>query len=452
MTTPDVKRAFDALKNKNLPYSQLWEYYEGNQPLRYSTARLQEAFRSLNARFNENWCAVVVDAVLDRLALKGWDAANEADNQALDAVFSRQRVGLDAYDAHLAALVCHEAFVIVDKDETDQVQVWFNDPRLCHMFYRADNPKAKEFAAKWWKDEAAGGYRMDLYYPERIEHYLAKGKNLPGTAGAFHPDPDNESEENPYGEIPVFHLRTSRRGTGELQNVLTLQDAVNKLVADMMVAAEYGAFMQRWIITNSDTEALKNGPNVIWTIPAGDGQGQQSSVGQFDATPLDNYLKAIDKLAAAIAVITRTPKHYLFEAGANISGEALLAMEAPLVKKTEQRQGGFGATWQEVGAFVLKLVTGRTVHPADIAVVWQPAPSTQPLTEALTRKTATEAGVPLVTQLRWEGKDAGEIKAMEKDRAAEQAEQAKTLAQAVLNQQRNFDRGNPGNNMGERPA
>jgi hypothetical protein len=30
--------------------------------------------------------------------------------------------------------------------------------------------------------------------------------------------------------------------------------------------------------------------------------------------------------------------------------------------------------------------------------------------------------------------------------AAEQAEQAKTLAQAVLNQQRNFDRGNPGNN------
>lgn len=446
----DLKRAFEALKNKNLPYTQLWEYYEGIQPLRYSTARLQEAFRNINARFNQNWCAVVVDAVLDRLNFKGWDAANEADNQTLDAIFSRQRLSLDAYDAHQAALVCHEAYIIAWKDGDEAAQAWYNDPRLCHMFYRADNPKAKDFAAKWWRDEAAGGYRMNLYYPDRIEHYFAKGKSLPGTYSAFKPDPENEREDNPTGEIPVFHLRVNRRGTGELQNVISTQDAVNKLTADMMVAAEYGAFRQRWIISNSDTDSLKNAPNEIWSIPAGDGQGQQTSVGQFDATDLDNYLKAIDKLAAAIAIITRTPKHYLFEAGANLSGEALLAMEAPLVKKTEQRQEAFTPTWQELGAFLLKLETGRVVHPEDISVVWEPAPSIQPLTEAMTRKTAVEAGVPLETQLRWEGKDKGEIEAMRTERAAEQAEQAKTLATALLNQQRNFDRGNP-NNTGETP-
>ena len=46
--------------------------------------------------------------------------------------------------------------------------------------------------------------------------------------------------------------------------MIPLQNAINKLVTDLMVAAEYGAFMQRWIISNADTSSLKNAPNEIW--------------------------------------------------------------------------------------------------------------------------------------------------------------------------------------------
>jgi hypothetical protein len=410
MTTPDVKRAFDALSGKLLKYNALFAYAEGAQPTVYATQRLREAFANLDARFTQNWCAVVVDAALDRLAPKGWDVDDEATNAALDKLWSDLRLGLDAYEAHKDALIASEAFVIAWKDG-ETLDVYHNDPRTCHVFYDPARPKLKQFAAKWWVDSV---WHLTLYYPDHLEYYETRSKQQPATAAAFRPAAP-EQAPNPFGVIPVFHFR----GPGELGNILTLQDAVNKLFADMMVAAEYGAFKQRWIITNSDTETLKNGPNMIWTIPAGDGQGQQSSVGQFDATPLDNYLEAIDKIASAIAIISRTPKHYLYGSGANISGEALLAMEAPLTKKVDQYQERFAATWQELGAFLARLAGIGDFQPVDLQVVWQPSESVQPLTEALTRKAAVEAGVPLVTQLRWEGKDAGEIKALEKEREEE---------------------------------
>jgi len=234
----------------------------------------------------------------------------------------------------------------------------------------------------------------------------------------------------------VFHLMRNRRsGDGELANVIQPQDAINKLFADMMVAAEFGAMKQRWIISSMDQGALKNAPNEIWQLSAGDGLGQQTSVGQFEATELANYLQAIDKLANVIAVITRTPKHYFLEAaGANISGEALIAMEAPLNKKTDTYQQVFGVTWKEVGAFVASLL-GYTIDASELTVVWEPGATIQPFTEAQTRKTSVDAGIPLVTQLKREGWTQAELDEMEVDEKVAKAKQT-SVATALLAQAR----------------
>lgn len=408
----DLKRAFDTLKSRLLPYQTLFQYADGKQPTVYSTARLQTAFRNINAHFTQNWCSVVVNATLDRLSLKGFDAESETVNAALDDLWKREHLGLDAYDAHKDALVTGEGFLIAWAEEDGSLSIYHNDPRMCAMFYNRERPKVPEFAAKWWVDTVN---HLTLYYPDRLEHYETRSKNMPSAASAFHPS-EPPVEPNPFGQIPVFHLR----GPGELDNILTLQDAVNKLFADMMVAAEYGAYKQRWIISNSDTSDLKNAPNEIWDIPAGDGQGQASSVGQFDATPLENYLNAIDKLAAAIAIISRTPKHYFYNASGQLSGEALLAMEAPLTKKAEQYQERFGVTWRALAAFLLKLTGAGEVDENTIKPVWKPVGSVQPYTEAQTVQTETGSGIPLITSLRRRGWGEDEIKAMQKDRDEEE--------------------------------
>jgi hypothetical protein len=198
----------------------------------------------------------------------------------------------------------------------------------------------------------------------------------------------------------------------------------------MMVAAEFGAFAQRWIISQADAGDLRNDAGQNWWIPAGDGQGQAASVGQFEPAALSGYLDAMDKIASAIAIITRTPKHYFMTTGANISGEALLAMESPLVKKAKSRQKILSAAWQDIAQFMLQL-DGYTVDAQDITVTWDRPEAVQPFTEAQTRQLAINSGIPLTTQLMREGWTEAEIQTLIADKKKEQMVQ-RSMAQSVL--------------------
>lgn len=440
----DLQRAHKALSSKRQGYTDLWAYYDGKQPTVYTSKRLKEIFKDLDATFNENWCSVVIDCATDRINLEGFAVAGAGETGAkLTTLFQELQLGLEADDVHEAALVTGEAFLIVWREEDDTApQAYYNDPRLCHVFYDPENPRKKSFAAKWWVDQQLKT-RLTLYYSDRLEYYISRGKtDAPSSANAFMPFPEEETADNPFGEIPVFHFRPERRTIkGDLANVVPLQNGINKLMADMMVAAEYGAFKQRYVISNADTSQLQNAPNLVWSIPAGDGVGQQSQVGEFEATDLENYLKAIDSLAAAAAIISRTPKHYLFEQAGTPSGEALIAMEAPLNKRVQNHIDRFTITWREVAAFLLKLSGAGEVSPVSIEPRFTRPETIQPETEAGIRKANVDSGVPLVTALRWEGKTQAEIDQMIKDKAEDRKASQAGLARALLDAQRGFNQG-----------
>lgn len=436
----ELELAYETLDEKQTPYTSLWDYYYGDQPLVYATNRLQEAFSGLNTNFSQNWCAVVVNAVLDRLNLKQFVVSgNDEATDLMGKLWTSTEMHLDEHDAHTAALVIGEAYVIVWREAKEQVVAYYNDPRLCHVFYDADDPRVKRFAAKWWVD-GQGKRRLNLYYPDRIEYYrsVQAAENV-SSYRALLPLEGRPVETNPFGEIPVFHLRRERRVIeSELTNVIEPQNAINKLLADMMVAAEFGAFRQRYVISNMDVGKLKNAPNEIWDLPAGDGMGQATQVGEFGETNLSNYLDAMDKLAASIAIITRTPRHYLFSHSGQMSGEALIAMEAPLNKKVTQYIERFSAVWCQVAHFMLAL-SGVQVEPEAITAIYDDPATVQPLMQAQMRQTNVSAGLPLITVLRKEGWTEGQIAEMQRDQETEQEMTQKTLAGAMLDAQRNFD-------------
>lgn len=444
--TTDLQRAFEALSGKQAVYDALWKYYDGDHPLVYSTQRLRKIFRRLDASFVENWCAVVVDGALERIQLERLTVANDAKASGrLGALWKSTQLDLDADDAHLAALVTGEAFVIAwtvragEDDGPGEIQAYYNDPRLCHVQYNAENPRVADWAAKWWKDDV-GRYRLTLYYADRLEYYVTKaGVSKVENYKAFAPaDPDQAP--NPFGVIPVFHFQRERRKiASELANVVPLQAAVNKLLADMMVSAEFGAFKQRYIISNAEVATLKNAPGEIWDVPAGDGSGQATSVGELSATELANFSGAITNLVGAISAISRTPHHYFFhDSGGVPSGEALIALEAPLNKKCGRYIRRFGNTWQRVAAFLL-LLDGKKVDPETITPVFEDPATVQPRTRAEVREIRVRAGEPLTTVLRDQGMSDAYIEQMRDDRQIEQADAQNSLARALLAQQRQFD-------------
>lgn len=435
----DLERAYKALRAKGQLYKNLFAYYDGDQPVMYTARRLEEIFRGLDAVFTENWCAVVIDSAKDRINLRGFQLAAQQD--LLDRLVADNELLLESDDVHEAALITGEAFVIVWPDEDRQPQMYYNDPRLCHIFYDAENPRLVSFAAKWWVVDN-GTMRMTLYYPDRLEYYATTKKAESVTSVTAFIPMDPPAAPNPYGRVPVFHFRIDRRAVkGDLKSVIPVQNGINKLLADMLVAAEYGAFKQRWIISNADVQGkLKNAPNEIWDIPAGDGMGQQSSVGEFSATDLANYLNAIDNLAMAIAAIARVPKHYFVGQAGDPSGEALIAMEAPLNKKCQDRIDRFIPVWQQVAAFMLE-IAGVSVGAQDITPLFDLPATVQPRTSAEITNIRVGSGVPLKTALTWEGKTEAEIEQFETDKADEQSSQQANLARALLSAERQFNAG-----------
>lgn len=450
--TTDVERAVKALSAKKEHYDRLWEYYDGKQPLIYSTKRLREVFKNLDARFTQNWCEVIVNSVLERVMLEQFVLpGNEQAAQALNQWFKASELHIDADDVHMCALVTGEAFVIVWPNHDDQLEAYYNDSRLVHAFYEAENPRQMRYAAKWWLTDD-GRARLTLYYPERLEYYVTEGeaKKLEKSTKfvPFAVEPGTDAVvENPLGVIPVFHFRRERRAiASELTpSVLDTQDAINKLFADMMVSGEFAAFKQRYIISNADIGNLKNAPNEIWDIPAGDGLGQDTEVGEFAETQLGNFMGAMKDLAVSLAKMTRTPQSYFFlGARSDPSGEALITMEGPLVKKVRKYIRRFAATWQQLAGFAAQTM-GVEVDPLQLKVVFDDPTTTQPLTQSQTRETNVRAGVPLRTQLRGEGWTEMELAQLDADRQAEAAAQQRTLATALLDAQRKFDQeGNGG--------
>jgi hypothetical protein len=451
----DLDLAVDTLLAKTKKYNLFWDYFEGRHPLIYSQERLGDIFKNLNARFTQNWCAVVVDAVVDRIQLRRITVAeNEAATKRLDILLDASDLTVEADDVHMAAVVCGESFVIAWPDVDGKPDAYYNDPRNVHVFYEADRPRVKRFACKWWIGDDGFRY-LTLYYPDRLEYYKSRkpvevlhaggtrSYNEVRNGKSFVPHEDNAV--NPYGIVTVFHFRRERRKiSSELQNIIEPQDAVNKLLADMMVAAEFGAFKQRYIISHADPGRFRNAPNIIWDIPAGDGEGQATSVGEFEATPLNNYLEALDKWTNSIAIISRTPKHYFFGQGGDPSGEALIAMEAPLNKKAQKYIDGFTAPWCELAAFLLLLDGGGPVELNAIIPHFDAPQTVQPYTQALIRKEAVQAGVPLMWQMQQEGYTEEEMAELEEARQTAQAEQQATLAAAMTNAQRNFDQEDTG--------
>lgn len=436
----DLKTIFDAIQVKRKTYEKLDAYYHGDQPAIYLTQRLREIFRPLDITFNENWCAVVIDSVDERINLTGFESSDKTAENMLKSAWERNTLALEAADVHTDALVLGECYAIVWPDENGKAEVYYNDPRMVHAIYAAENPRKITVAGKLWTGED-GKSKMTLYYPDHLEYYTSSEKSEDVTSPeSFSPDvseyPTGQAL-NPYGQIPVFHFKINRKCVSDLTNVLPLQNGCNKLLIDMMVAAEFGAFSQRYVISQENPGLLPNEPSVNWWIPAGDGTSQAAQVGQFQSTDLKNYLDAGDRLATRIAIITRIPKHYFFTQSGDPSGEALIALEAPLNKKAQDRIDRFRPTWREVASFIC-LIEGIVVKAEEITPQFEKPETIQPRTSAEIVKMMVEATIPLDTALTRQGWTDSEIEAMNKIKDEGASKAQSSLASTMLEAERRF--------------
>lgn len=360
------------------------QYYRGDHPLAFASRKFRDAFGGLLDSFSDNFCSLVVDATRERLNVEGFRLGQNQEGDR-DAWRLWQANDLDAESqiAHTVALVKTRCPVLVAPDpDSDLPRISVEDPEQTVVAYRPGNRRARTAALKRWMDD--DGYRLaTLYLPDRIEKYRSASAYrgiVTQTAWVARDDDGPAVEPNPLGVVPMLELvnRPLLGGDGEseLEAVIPIQNAINKLAADMLVASEFGAFRQRWVTgidiptdpqTGQPVEPFKSAVDRLWAIKSKDAR-----FGEFEQTDLRIFGEVIELFTQHIAFITRTPAHYISKGNGNPpSGESLKSAETGLVAKVRDKMRFFGETWEGVIRLAFALQGDPRAAIFDSETIWR---------------------------------------------------------------------------------
>lgn len=398
------------LAGRQVTLQRLQDYHDGKHRLAFTSQKFREAFGGMFAAFADNWCQLVVDAVEERLNVEGFRyGADPSSDKDAWAIWQENGLDADSQLAHSEALIKGDSFAIVWGDENGKPKISIESPRDVIVAFAPGNRKRRVAALKRWKDD--DGTHATLFTPEAVYKFIRED----GDNGEWKPRM-NTSEPwplpNPLGEVPVVPLTnrgslTSHYGVSEFLNVIPQQDAVNKLLADMLVASEYIAFPQRYV-TGLEIPVDENTGRAIPPFQiAMDkllvAEDPAARFGTLTAGDLENYVKGIETLVQHIASQTRTPPHYFYLNGNFPSGDAIKSAETGLVAKSRRKMRFFGEAWEEVMRLAFKVQGDPRGEETQTETIWADPEyrSESELADALIKRSAI--GVP--RQQLWE--DAG---------------------------------------------
>lgn len=443
----NLKEALDALAARRREIVRCWRYYDGNHPQLWMTERLRRVFGPLyEGSLQTNLCELAVEAPVRRLQVTGWTAKHppEADEPAGDgsdpdasaatppaeqsavtfaqAQWDANRLDLEQEELYRSAQVAGEHYVMVwpryelddlgrptavqatNDDGTPLYDMVLADARCVYVKY---GPRGQRlWAAQIWLDIDARCWRAVIYYPDEIVRRRTPPTQVggrgpssewPQRADRFTPDPDDPGGPNPLGVVGVYRFARDKAGRSRLRQLIPIQDKINKLEANKMVAAEFLAWRQRYILSaqDIDDDKLRPSPGSVLVLdPGGDGEEGNvpaTKVGEFAATDLSNYDGATQKEIEHFFTVAQLPKHLLVNPGADPSGDAVRADEGPFVALVDDYAQMFGGTWADIMT---------DLGAPDVIPQWADTEVANGTSSATEVKTLVDAGVPVDLAMR----------------------------------------------------
>jgi Phage portal protein, SPP1 Gp6-like len=355
---------------RSRPWREISDYYEGHHPLQFATPKFLEAFGELFAEFADNWCPTMVEAPVERLNVHGFRFGTEGDAD-MDAWQIWQENGLDAeiVNVHTTAIELGEAYWLVDPTGDGQLpRITAEHPGQCIVFHEPGDPMRRLAALKTFL--ATDGRGMcTLWLPDTIYRWessfaaMTTVVELPWSAqrkaGEWSQAVEKAPEEpNTLGVVPMIPIRNRPHmligGRSDLEPVLGLQDAINKLCSDTLVGSEFTAWPQR-ILTGVQwpkdpqtgqpvsKESLEAGVSRVLMFAGPNARAQEWA--QADPARLVSLIEMFVQHSAAQS---RTPPHYLLVQMANMSSDALKTAETGLVARTRAKMPYFGESHEEL--------------------------------------------------------------------------------------------------------
>ncbi|MCX7851811.1 MAG: phage portal protein [Caldilineales bacterium] len=431
-------------------------YYAGDHPV-YLSARQQEYLGHLLTEAEHtvafNVCRLVVDTLRERIRLLGFESDDEDVQLFLARLWDTAKLDMEQIAVHRRALRDGRSFLIVGWDRTHQlptlianrlydgadgVSCYYDDetgqPLVAIKHWSVSNPLSPQY----------GQERRTIYLPDRI---LRQQADTHAEYGWRPLDPAEgpalqywtsnlAADGTPLG-LAVIEFRNPG-GVSELEDIIGLQNALNKTTLDLLAAADTLGFPLLTISYPGPPTANSTPTTTDETaadLPIAPGRVTELFEGaEMHALPagdLSQLLHTLRTIVSAVGAVSRTPQYYLWPTGNwgddVPSGEALKQLESGLVARAQERTVQFGDAWAAAARMAIRLYNALGVGPtlnaeARITPIWASTEVRNVFTDAQAALMHYELGVP--AEILWReklGYTAEQIAEMKRLKALEQA-------------------------------
>jgi len=364
-------------------------YYTGDHPLPDAPVGARAEFLRLMRMSRANFCELVVDAVAERCVVDGvrFSGQQSADIDIWETIW--QPNGLDAEhgQVHTESLVGGNASVLVWPAESgdDAPVVTVEHPAQVYVDTGGQAGRRRAAVKRYIEaDLELVTVQLDGAETESGDAMVYKWSrpitDTKWSAYADAGDPDTMFP-NPLGVVSFVPFPNKRRmlgaGVSELAGAITdIQDRINETLFGRMTAARFAAFRQRWATgmeiptdpsTGKPVEPFRAMIDRLWIA-----EDDTTKFGEFGATDLGPFIKAVEADIQHLAAISRTPPHYLLgSSGAFPSGESLKATETGLTRKVSARHLRWGESWEEVIRLALAAMSDARAADDSLEVIWR---------------------------------------------------------------------------------
>jgi hypothetical protein len=442
----DLGDALEAICAAESGYGKAVAYSDGPVTEVFASRRIRRLLRDKGVSFQTLLGNVVIDAVANKLKITSISSDTDERTAMIAAVDEANNMALVRPQVMRRALQLGDSYLWAWPELDEQgnpvpgkVRISWHDARNMRVLYDEDKPGVPRLAIQRWMVSTDEGkrVRVDLIFDDRIEHYISQGSKAskPADFKPYTEDGMEATEDNPYGELPVFHFHGSglpgEYGTPEHKSFYATQDKLIKLTSVHMAGIDFHGIPQRVALedgtgnASADASTLDENEFAVSpdaqrtdTVHGGDLTSKLSSepgsvwflknVKQFqqlDPAPPGVFLDPRAAYLREGAVASSTPLHNFDRTGQIPSGESLKTVNEPLDAKSESRRTSFDGTWRAFYRFVLKLL-GQADAPVSIA--WAPIESTDESTKLGHAKQKQELGVPVdqsLTEVGYKGTD-----------------------------------------------
>ena len=388
----------------------LLSYYDSTHPLPVNLPKFRQPYLDMLRLARTPWARLVVDTTAERITAQGFRIDTQAPDAAVWQMFQRSRMDHLQRQVHREALITGAGYVSVWPDEAGNPRMMPESSLQVAHETAAGDMDTVVAAIKVWPDSVQEVWRLDLFLADGIYRYWAPWSKY----GQIVPKGDvweiMDALPNAAGAVPIvpFVVRRDWNGYGrsELADLVPLINRFEVLTSDLLVASSYGAFKQRWATgleipvdpeTGEEVEPFNAAVDRLWIS-----ESEQTRFGSMDATDLGPIVRTIDNVVAQISAVSRIPSSYFVQSElANPpSADSLEASEVNLISKIRERQDAFGAGWEQVVAYSLRILGDARADIAKIETIWKDPRSRS---EAQVLDSATKmAAVGIPQEAIWE--------------------------------------------------